>query len=156
MRIVNGNDELTETSVEVKDKQSKSLFSITANITKTELMIAGKYRNLWKENEFKKIQSLVMGLQSEEMNQHTVSDLYDKIFNDQSDEDYKINLNNVSLDIHATSDNEQIEIRESEIINSGNNITEDINNRQKLKVLANRLSKLNRSNSSPLKLIKSE
>ena len=71
-------------------------------------MIEGKYHNLWRENEFTKLQSLVSDLCAhDELEQPIVEQLFKKIFYEDSP-DYEINLNKVSLDIYAESDTEDI------------------------------------------------
>ena len=90
------------------DEQSKSLFSIIICLITKKIVIQGDYVDLWKRNEFDKLKTLVSELCSiDNMNQQLISQIYDKMFYDNEDiSKANINLEGVSLDIYADSENE--------------------------------------------------
>jgi hypothetical protein len=89
------------------DEQSKSLFSIIICLITKKIVIQGDYVDLWKRNEFDKLKTLVSELCSiDNMNQQLISQIYDKVFYDNEDiSKANINLEGVSLDIYADSEN---------------------------------------------------
>ena len=100
------------------------LFAINVDLKSLRISVEGNHRDLWNQTEFLKLRDFVSDLaRMEEVNTSAVNDSYDKVFgnikNDSSSSDQcfdksntSINLEGVSLDIYADSDNEHGELQE--------------------------------------------
>ena len=100
------------------------MFAINVDLKSLRISVEGNHRDLWNQTEFLKIRDFVSDLaQMEEVNTSAVNDSYDKVFgnikNDSSSSDQcfdksntSINLEGVSLDIYADSDDEHDELQE--------------------------------------------
>lgn len=84
------------------------LFSVSVCLHKKIISIEGKYGNLWKSNEFDKLQCLVSELftsVSSTQDHQSICQMYNKAFC-QEDSEHNLSLDGVSLDIYNDSDDE--------------------------------------------------
>lgn len=104
------------------DEDKQLLFAITVYLSKQKFMIQGKYRNLWKDNEFTSLRSFVDGLcTSNVLNPDQISSLYSETFQDADDSgSVKLHLDDVSLDVIVDSDCEMDENVKDPVFESSN------------------------------------
>ena len=90
-----------------EDSQGKLLFSISVCLHKKAISIEGKYGDLWKSNEFEKLQCFVSKLftLSSTQDYQSVCQMYNTAFC-QEDPQHNLSLDGVSLDIYNDSDDE--------------------------------------------------
>lgn len=106
--------ELAVQLYKIKDEKSGLLFTITAYLSKRKIMIQGKFRDMWKSNEFIKLRSFVDGLCEGILSDSQVSVLYSKVF---ECENIRM-LEGVNLDVleDASDDEESSNVLELESI----------------------------------------
>ena len=109
-----------------EDSQGKLLFSISVCLHKKIISIEGKYGNVWKSNEFEKLQCFVSKLFTFSLTQdyQSVCQMYNMAFC-QEDPEHNLSLDGVSLDIYNDSDDESDD--KQEISDSQDNCKRTVN-----------------------------